>query len=439
MIWTDLDTWIIIAGILTAVSCSLLGNFMVLRKLSMMGDAISHAVLPGLAIAFLVTNSRNSLTMFIGAAIVGVLTAVFTHSIHSVGKVEEGASLGVVFTTLFALGLILLVRAADSVDLDPGCVLYGAIELTPLDTIVFMNQEIPKAVITLSIVLIVNLVFVILFFKELRISAFDPGLATTMGINAQVMHYALMTLVAMTTVACFESVGSILVIAMLIVPAATAHLLTDRLHIMVGLSAALAAVAAVLGHVSAITLPRLWGFADTSTAGMMAVASGIIFFFVMLLAPRYGIISKGLHQILLGIKITCEDILSLLFRMNEINLKEKGTRIPELLKEYNGTSYFLFKLAIIRLKNQGKITFQNHEYQLTDSGITAARSLIRSHRLWESYLFKYSNLAVDHLHFSAHQLEHVTDSNLQQLLENKIDSSKVDPHGKNIPDQGTES
>ena len=204
MVWTELDTWIVITGILTAVSCSLLGNFMVLRKLSMMGDAISHAVLPGLAIAFLITNSRNSLTMFIGAAIVGVLTAVFTQSIHSLGKVEESASLGVVFTTLFALGLILLVRAADSVDLDPGCVLYGAIELTPLDSINFMDQEIPKAVITLSIVLVINLLFVLLFFKELRISSFDPGLATTMGFNSQIMHYALMTLVAITTVACFK-------------------------------------------------------------------------------------------------------------------------------------------------------------------------------------------------------------------------------------------
>ena len=166
VVWTELDTWIVVTGVLSAVSCALLGNFMILRRLSMMGDAISHAVLPGLAIAFILTGSRDSWIMFIGAAIVGVLTAVFTQSIHTLGKVEESASMGVVFTTFFAIGLVLLVRAADSVDLDPGCVLYGAIEMVPLDTRNIMGLEIPRATFSLSIILLVNGLFVILLFKE---------------------------------------------------------------------------------------------------------------------------------------------------------------------------------------------------------------------------------------------------------------------------------
>ena len=433
MNWTELDTWIVIIGILCAISCALLGNFMVLRRLSMMGDAISHAVLPGLAIAFLITNSRNSITMFIGAAIVGVLTAVFTQAIHTLGKVEESASMGVVFTTLFAIGLILLVRAADSVDLDPGCVLYGAIELSFLRTTEILGMHIPSAVLTLSMVCVINLVFVILFFKELKLSSFDPGLATTMGFNSQFMHYALMTLVAITTVAAFESVGSILVIAMLIVPGATAHLLTDRLHMMIILSTVVATISALLGHVSAITVPRIWGIADTSTAPMMAVVAGLLFFMAMIFAPRYGVISKIIHRILLGIRITGDDILGLLFRMGEIGIKGGELKIPDLLRDYTGTGYFLYKLAILRLKRQGKIEFKDKRYQLTKGGAKFASSLIRSHRLWESYLFQFSNLAVDHLHFSANQLEHVTDSNLQKQLERKIDSPTVDPHGKDIP------
>ena len=135
MDWYAIDTWIVIVGMLAAVSCTLLGNFLVLRQMSMMGDAISHAVLPGLAVAFLVTGARASLTMFIGAAVVGVLTAVFTQWISRFGKVDQGASMGIVFTTLFALGLVLIVQAADHVDLDASCVLYGAIELTPLDIV----------------------------------------------------------------------------------------------------------------------------------------------------------------------------------------------------------------------------------------------------------------------------------------------------------------
>ena len=297
MIWYNIDTWIVIIGMLAAGACALVGNFLVLRRMSMMGDAISHAVLPGLAIAFLVTGARASVTMFVGAAIVGVLTAVFTQWISRFGNVDRGASMGIVFTTLFAVGLLLIVQAADQVDLDPGCVLYGAIELTPLDVVwrpelLGAALEVPRAALVLAGVLLVNFLFVLIFFKELRISSFDPELATTMGINANLMHYLLMTLVAITTVAAFEAVGSIIVIAMLIVPAAAAHLLTDRLGVMVLLSFLLALLSAVLGHLSALVVPGWLGFESTSTSGMMAVMAGMIFTAVLFLAPRHGILVR---------------------------------------------------------------------------------------------------------------------------------------------------
>jgi len=301
MNWFPIDTWIVVVGALAAASCALLGNFLVLRKMSMMGDAISHAVLPGLAIAFLVTGARASLTMFIGAAIVGVLTAVFTQWISRFGKVDEGASMGIVFTTLFAVGLLLIVQAADTVDLDPSCVLYGAIEMTPLD-VVWQPElfgtviDVPRAALVLAGVTLLNVGFVVAFFKELRISSFDPELATTMGIRSNLMHYLLMTLVAVTTVAAFEAVGSIIVIAMLIVPAATAHLLTDRLWLMVMLSVILATASAFLGHLSALIVPGWFGFADTSTSGMMAVMTGLIFVVVMLCAPKYGVLPKRFRK-----------------------------------------------------------------------------------------------------------------------------------------------
>lgn len=301
MDWYNLDTWIVVIGALAAVACALLGNFLVLRKMSMMGDAISHAVLPGLAIAFLVTGARASLAMFIGAALVGVMTAIFTQWISRFGKVDEGASMGIVFTTLFAAGLLLIVQAADYVDLDPGCVLYGAIELTPLDVVwrpeIFGELlAVPRAALVLAAVVLINLCFVVLFFKELRITSFDPELATTMGINANIMHYLLMTLVAVTTVGAFEAVGSIIVIAMLIVPAAAAHLLTDRLWLMVLFSTVIAVLCAVSGHIAAIVVPGFFGFTDTSTSGMMAVMAGVIFGLVALLAPKHGILVRILMR-----------------------------------------------------------------------------------------------------------------------------------------------
>lgn len=302
MEWFPIDTWIVVVGTLAAVACALLGNFLVLRHMSMMGDAISHAVLPGLAVAFLITGARVSVAMFAGAAVVGVLTAVFTQWISRFGNVDRGASMGIVFTTLFAIGLLLIVRAADHVDLDPGCVLYGAIELTPLDvawrpTVFGVTAEVPRAALVLAGVTLVNLLFVVGFFKELRISAFDPELATTLGINANLMHYLLMTLVAVTTVAAFEAVGSIIVIAMLIVPGAAAHLLTDRLGTMVVVSVLLAATFAGLGHLAALTVPGWFGFEDTSTSGMMAVVAGAVFAVVMFCAPRHGILAKRFRRV----------------------------------------------------------------------------------------------------------------------------------------------
>jgi manganese/zinc/iron transport system permease protein len=294
MNWTMLDTWIVIAGVLSACSCSVLGNFLLLRRMSMMGDAISHAVLPGLAVGFLLTGSRSSLVMFLGAAVVGVLTAVFTQWINRFGKVDEGASMGVVFTALFAVGLVLIVQAADAVDLDPGCVLYGAIETVPLDTVQLGSLSIPRAVLTLAIVFAINLGVIIVFFKEFKICAFDEELATTLGIRSAWMHYLLMTLVAVTTVASFESVVSILVIAMLIVPPATAYLLTDRLQSMILLSLGFATLSAIGGHWSAMAVPPIFGFSDTNTSGMMAVVAGLLFSFAFVFSPRQGLIARFL-------------------------------------------------------------------------------------------------------------------------------------------------
>ncbi len=433
MNWTELDNWIVVTGILSALSCTLLGNFMVLRRLSMMGDAISHAVLPGLAAAFLLSGSRDSITMFIGAAVVGILTAIFTDAIHRLGKVEESASMGVVFTTLFALGLIMIVKGADAVDLDPGCVLYGAIELVPFDKKTIFNLYIPRAVIGLTTVLVINFLFIIIFYKELKISSFDPALATTVGANALWMHLMLMTLVAVTAVASFESVGSILVIAMLIVPPATAYLITDRLRTMIIVSLLIAELSAVFGHYGALTLPKLFGFKDTNTAGMIAVASGAMFFATLFLAPRHGIICKLARRFLTFLKISREDILGLLYRLGELKMESEIHFDSTLFSKVTGGGSVMYYGAIISLKFEKKIFIENGDYKLTDVGIKTATSLIRSHRLWEAYLYKYLNIPIDHLHFSAERFEHVTNAKMQKQLLSGIEFPAQDPHGKNIP------
>ncbi|HOA73168.1 MAG TPA: metal ABC transporter permease [Phycisphaerae bacterium] len=434
MTWTMLDTWIVVAGVLCAMSCALLGNFLVLRKMSLMGDAISHAVLPGLAVAFLLTGSRSSIPMFVGAAVVGVLTAVFTEWVRGFGKVEEGASMGVVFTALFAIGLILIVQAADRVDLDPGCVLYGAIEMTPIDLVGVMGRFVPRAVVVLSIVFAINALFVLVFYKELKISSFDPGLATTVGINAKLMHYLLMTLVAITTVASFEAVGSILVVAMLVVPGATAYLLTDRLGTMLVLSLVIGAVSAVIGHVAAVIVPGWFGFSDTSTAGMMAATAGLLFALVMLVAPRHGIVSRLAHQAALRLRIAREDILGLLYRQEEVGGRSATATIDfHRLGIVTGTGPIMGRLALLDLRRRGDVVARDSGYHVTDKGRSHARDLVRSHRLWECYLHESLGVGVDHVHASADRVEHFTAPAMREEIVSSLNEPGRDPHGEEIP------
>lgn len=398
----------------------------------MMGDAISHAILPGLAIAFLWTHSRDSFTMFFGAALVGVLTAVFVDWVNRFGGVDEGASMGVVFTTLFAIGLILIVRGADHVDLDPGCVLYGAVELVPLDTIEIGSLEVPRAVIKLGAVLIFNILFVTIFFKELLISTFDPSLSDTQGIPAKVMNFLLMGVVAITAVAAFESVGSILVIAMLIVPAACGQLLTDRLGPLLGISSIIAVLSAVLGHVSAITVPRLFGFEDTNTAGMMAVVAGVLFGLSVLFAPRKGLVSQFRYRLELSVRMVEEDVLGLLYRLEEsdadISLKERIS-----LEEALFVNSMTLSLATRRLKRKRLIEKPDARWVLTTDGRNKAKQLVRSHRLWEVYLS--THLQTPHIHTTAHRLEHTLSPTEIQRMEAELNFPTEDPHGTPIPER----
>jgi manganese/zinc/iron transport system permease protein len=433
MEWTFLDTWIVTTGALSAMACALPGNFLVLRRMSMMGDAISHAVLPGLAIAFLITDSRESLPMLIGAVAIGVLTAFMVQGIAKLSNLDKGASMGVVFTTLFALGLILIRQAADHVDLDPGCVLYGAIELTPLDTYNILGYEIPSAALTNAGMLLLNGLLVVIFYKELKITTFDPALATTMGINANIMHYVLMTFVAATTVAAFESVGSILVIAMLIVPAACAHLLTDRLPVMLVLSLVIAMLSAVLGHLFAITIPGWFGFRDTSTAGMMGVAAGIIFLLVFLFAPRHGLISRSLSQAMLTLKITRDDILGFMYRYKELAGTDSAPLRIDNLRQGLKLG-FMTNIAMWDLKRNGRIRAEGARLILTSAGEKEGQGLIRSHRLWEAYLCNQLAACATDVHQLAHKLEHFTDASMQSKLDEATDHGGLDPHQRTIPD-----
>lgn len=264
--------WIILTGSLVAISCGLLGSFLILRKMSMVGDAISHAVLPGIVIAFLIAESMQSIWMLVGAGILGMITTFLIEFFHQKGRLQTDASIGVTFTWLFALGVILVSYYAGNAHIDQDCILHGEIAYVPIDLIYDGdgNSLGPKAVIILSVVLMVILLFIFLFYKELFITTFDAGYAKAIGISTNKWHYALMGLVSLTTVASFESVGAILVVALLIAPAASAYLITHKLKVMLLLSAVFGILCSFGGYWLSYAL-------DGSIAGAMVTVSGCIF------------------------------------------------------------------------------------------------------------------------------------------------------------------
>ena len=298
----QIDLPALLAALFATVSCGLLGTYLVLRRQSLMGDAVSHSVLPGIVLGFLIAGSRETLPIFLGALAAAVVAAVLIELVRRFGKVEPGTAMGVVFSIMFAAGIVLMEQAdAHSVDLDAECVLYGQIEdilwLAPtswgslLDPAVW--ADLPREVRTLGIVLVITVLAIVIFYKELKISSFDAALSTSLGINANLIHFGLMTLVGAVAVAAFEAVGSILVIAMFICPAAAARLLTDRLRTQLLLSAALAALAAVSGYTVAAFGPFWFGGENSlSASGMIAVMTGVILALTILFAPRYGILFR---------------------------------------------------------------------------------------------------------------------------------------------------
>ncbi len=450
--WSRLDTAIILTAAVAAMACAVPGVFLVLRRQSMMGDALSHAVLPGIVLAYLATHAAQSAgwisaegylatrhtALFAGAVVLGMLTAVLTQAVRRLGRVEDNAALGVVFSSLFALGLLLVRLAADHVHLDPDWVLYGNLESAVLDTVA--GTAIPRAAVVVGAMLTVNLLLVAIFFKELRIVTFDPALATTLGIPAQAVHYALLAVTAATLVAAFESVGSILVIAMLIVPAVTAALLTQRLGPMILVSLAAAAASAPLGHVLAIVAPPLifgrLGYptvVDASTAGMTAVAAGLFLVAAVLLAPGDGLVSRALVRRLLSWRIAGEDFLGILHRAEERGIAEPAA-VRHILDTVYGTGRLSRRWIEWRLRRAGLIVAAQGRYQLTEPGRTVARSLVRSHRLFETYMARHFPLPDDHLHATAERVEHFIDPVLRDSLAAELDQPRSDPHGTAIPD-----
>ena len=282
------DFWIILSGSLVAASCGILGVFLMLRKMSMVGDAISHAVLPGIVIAYLISGSRNSEIMLLAAALTGVLASVIIEWLYRKARVQSDASTGITFTLLFAIGVILISRYAGQVDIDQDCVLFGEIALIPLDLWrTDSGLELgPRAIWLLSANFLLVLAFVLKGYRGLFITTFDAAFAAGIGISTAFWHYSLMSFVSLTTVFSFEAVGAILVVAFLVIPPATAYLLSNDLRRILLYAVLVGVSSAISGYYFAVYL-------NSSVAASMAVASGVHFLLALLFSPTSGLFFRS--------------------------------------------------------------------------------------------------------------------------------------------------
>lgn len=290
-------------AVVVAMACALPGVFLVLRRMAMMSDAISHSILLGIVLTFFITKDLTSPLLVLGAALTGVLTVSLVELLNRTKLVQEDSSIGLVFPLLFSIGVILISRHAGDIHLDTDAVLLGELAFAPFDRLIIFNTDIgPKSLYVMGSILLINILFILLLYKELKLATFDNGLAAALGFSPWIIHYGLMSLVSITAVGAFDAVGSILVVALIIGPPVTAYLLTEKLSFMLLLSALIGGIAAVSGYWMA-------HFLDTSIAGSIASMIGFAFSMVYLFAPEKGLIAMARKRIKQRIEFAVEMLL----------------------------------------------------------------------------------------------------------------------------------
>lgn len=342
---------------LVAVACALPGVFLVLRKMALISDAISHAILPGIVIGFFMTGNLNSPILIIFAALTGILTVALVNLIQKTKLVGEDTAIGLVFPALFSIGVILISKNARDVHIDIDAVLLGELAFTPFDRWQWLGTDMgPKSIWVMGIILIMSIILLYLFFKELKLSTFDPGLAASLGISPVIIHYALMSVSSVTIVGAFDAVGAILVVALMIGPAAIAYLLTDDLKTMIGLSIFFGVLSAIGGYWMAHWL-------DASISGSMTTVLGFIFMMVYLFAPGKGYISAIYRRKQQKVEVS---LLTFLLHIN--NHVEESERHINHLSEYISWNTSLSESVIKKATESGLIVINKQIISLTENG-----------------------------------------------------------------------
>ena len=415
----------LMAALLFGAVCGLTGSFIVVRRMALFGDAISHAVLPGVAIGFMWGMEKDPLAILIGATLAGLLGSVLVQAIVRTSRIKQDAALGIVLASFFALGLCLIRMVQNN---------EGASRITGLKTYLFGDVAvIDRAdLITMAVIVILTFVLFYYLYRPLLVISFDRQFAYSIGISVRLLDAVFQMFLAVAIVVSLQSVGVVLVSAMLIIPAATAYLLVDRMNKMI-------VFAMILGVMSA-TLGVFFSFLGSNlpTGPFMVISSSLLFLMAYLFSPKNGRITKWLRYMKLKSKVRNENTLKLIYHYLEKNSEARTgiqIEISELVKlKKVSTKSMLSDLN--KLQKSGSVNIENKTVSLTEMGMDLAVSVVRNHRLWELYLTNEADYAADHVHDDAEKVEHLLSEEKVRELELFLDYPTVDPHGKPIPERG---
>lgn len=411
----------VIGSILLGLTCGTLGSFIVVRRLALMGDALSHAVLPGVVIGFLWNMSKDPLAIFIGATLAGLLGTATVSAITHTTRLKEDAALGMVLAGFFAVGASLLTMTQS---LPIGT--QSGIHYFLFGQAAAMG---PEDLRLMGVIAAIVVTVLFLFYKEFLVSSFDPAFGKVSGIPVKLMHHTLMLLLAFAVVISLQAVGVVLVSAMLIIPAATAYLLTERLSWMIILSAAFGIVAGLVGCFLSFL------GANLPTGPFMVLASGSLFFLTFVFSPRHGIGIQAWRKLARRQRVNRENMLKAMYHFIE-NGHFASEAISLLgLKELRRETLDDIRRQTAGLRRNGLVTLTEEKdvAYFTPEGWKRASSIVRNHRLWELYLTSAADISPDRVHADAEKIEHILGEDTVRDLERTLDNARVDPHGKRIP------
>ena len=411
--------YVALGSVLLTASSAIVGSFTFLNKKSLLGDAIAHAVLPGICLGFIISGTKNPLVLITGAFITGWISLVLVEFITSRTRIKEDAAIGLTLSVFFGFGVLLLTMIQKS----------GNAAQSGLDHFLFGKAAslVGQDLVVFSVVAIILLIAVVVLFKEFTLLAFDKDFARSIGWPVRTIQLVLTFLIVLAVVIGIQAVGVVLMAAILITPAAAARFWTDRITVMFLLASLFGGFSGLAGAYISFVAPSM------PTGPWIVIVISVIAFISFFMAPRRGVISRMMRRTRIRKTINDENVLKALYQLGEENKDFYIQRyVDEIIRRRKFVKDNLLKV-LHRLERQGYVQRTGNLWGLTTEGKERGQRVVKIHRLWELYLTTYLNIAPDHVHDDADTIEHLLTPELEQRLEKLLDYPVTDPHKSEIP------